>query len=212
MKKALFILGAGGHGRVAADCAVEMGDWERIVFLDDNRCTSAVDEQWAVLGSLDTVFELAKEDDEVFVGIGDGKVRNHWIQRVAESGLSMATLIHPRANVSRFSSIGDGSIVAAGACVNIGAVIGPGCIVNTGATVDHDCTLGACVHVCPGANIAGNVGIEEHSWIGIGSCIKQDIHVGKNVIVGAGSVVISDIQDGKKVAGSPASSIGENAC
>jgi len=179
MSKTLIILGAGGHGRVAADCAMELGLWQRVAFLDDFRTDSAGERQWPILGSLDTVFDLIKKNDEAFVAIGDGEVRSHWIQRLVEAGIRIATLIHPRANVSRFSSIGDGSIIAAGACVNIGADIGQGCIVNTGATVDHDCILGPCVHICPGANLAGNVRVDNHSWIGIGSCIKQNIHIGK---------------------------------
>lgn len=35
MGRVLAILGAGGHGRVVADCA-EAAGWDRFVFFDDN--------------------------------------------------------------------------------------------------------------------------------------------------------------------------------
>lgn len=212
MTGTLIIVGAGGHGRVAADCAHEMGLWKRIVFLDDHRDVSCHQERWPVIGATNSVFELLEEGDVGFVAIGNGEVRNGWISRLNDAGVKMATLIHPKAYVSQFSNIGAGTIVAAGACVNIGSEIAEGCIVNTGATVDHDCRLGRCVHVCPGANLAGNVIIENLSWIGIGSCIKQGIHIGESVTVGAGSVVISDIEDRQTVVGSPAAPIGERIC
>ncbi|MFV8765440.1 hypothetical protein ACNNMY_08355 [Aerococcus urinaeequi] len=33
MTKTLYILGAGGHGKVIADAAIEMGKWKTIYFL-----------------------------------------------------------------------------------------------------------------------------------------------------------------------------------
>ena len=33
--KQLIIIGAGGHGRVVADCAQQQGKYSKIVFLDD---------------------------------------------------------------------------------------------------------------------------------------------------------------------------------
>jgi hypothetical protein len=36
MKRNLLIIGAGGHGKVVADIAKRMNQWEEIAFLDDN--------------------------------------------------------------------------------------------------------------------------------------------------------------------------------
>jgi hypothetical protein len=33
--KSLVIIGAGGHGRVVADCAESIGTYDNIIFLDD---------------------------------------------------------------------------------------------------------------------------------------------------------------------------------
>ena len=45
-----------------------------------------------------------------------------------------------------------------------------------------------------GCNIAGNMIIEEYTWIGIGTCISNNLSDRQNVTVGAGSIVISNIE------------------
>lgn len=36
MKNRLIIIGASGHGKVVADIALKMNNWQSIVFLDDD--------------------------------------------------------------------------------------------------------------------------------------------------------------------------------
>ena len=90
------------------------------------------------------------------------------------------------------------------AVVQPGSRLGEGCIVNTAATVDHDCTLGAFVHISPGAHLAGGTQVGEDSWIGIGACTRQQVRIGSGVTVGAGAAVVGDVADGLTVAGVPA--------
>ncbi|MER2000634.1 MAG: acetyltransferase, partial [Lysinibacillus sp.] len=37
MKNKLLIIGASGHGKVVADIALNVGEWEEISFLDDDQ-------------------------------------------------------------------------------------------------------------------------------------------------------------------------------
>jgi acetyltransferase-like isoleucine patch superfamily enzyme len=97
--------------------------------------------------------------------------------------------------------------VFASAVVNAYATVGEGAILNTGCSVDHDCTLGLCVHISPGARLAGSVNVGDGSWIGIGACVRQMLRIGSNVMVGAGAVVVCDISDNRTVAGVPARTI-----
>ncbi|MBL1274653.1 MAG: hypothetical protein COB30_001045 [Ectothiorhodospiraceae bacterium] len=75
---------------------------------------------------------------------------------------------------------------------------------NTAATLDHDNCLGVGVHISPGVHLAGNVGIGDRSWVGIGASVIQGCDIGHDVIVGAGAVVTKDIIDGLTVVGVPA--------
>ncbi|MFD1747276.1 acetyltransferase [Rhizobium helianthi] len=205
MSQILAIVGAGGHGRVIADAALECG-WGEVVFFDDRFPQLLSTLQWPVLGSLEDLMATLHRYSGIAVGIGNGKTRLSILDRLLERGAPVATVIHPRAWVSSRASLAEGCLIAAGAVVNVGARIGRGGIVNTGATVDHDCDLGPGVHVAPGANVAGSVEIGANAWIGVGASVKQGVRIGSGTVVGAGAAVVSDLPDDIVAVGVPARS------
>jgi sugar O-acyltransferase (sialic acid O-acetyltransferase NeuD family) len=199
----LAILGASGHGKVAADCA-DLCGWTSVSFFDDAWPQLQQNGHWGVLGSSQDLFNRMSEFDGVVVAIGNNRIRRdklHWLE---SKGAPIVSLIHPSAVISRYASIGNGSVIFASAVVNVDAVLGIGSIINTGASVDHDCTLGDCVHVSPGARLAGGVRVGDRTWIGIGASVRQYLSIGSDVIVGAGAAVVGDITDGCTVVGVPA--------
>lgn len=199
----LLIAGAGGHGRVVADAALRSGLFSFVAFLDDG-LTGSTAEKWPIVGRVDALRGLSNSYDAFAAGVGRAELRMSLLERALECGLRCVPIIDARAHVSEHSVIGDGTVVCAGACVNVGARLGTGCIVNTAATVDHDCILGDGVHIAPGAHLAGGVRVGARSWFGIGAVARQGITIGTDVLVGAGAVVIRDIDDGKTVMGNPA--------
>jgi sugar O-acyltransferase (sialic acid O-acetyltransferase NeuD family) len=200
----LLILGAGGHGKVSADCAAEQGRWSAIEFYDDRWPALDACAHWPVVGKGEDLLRQSAESGEVFVAIGDAKTRLAWIARLRDAGLDLATIIHPRAIVSAGARLGPGGLVVAGAVVNIGAALGEGVIVNTGATVDHDCAIGAGAHICPGAHLAGDVEVGRGAWVGIGAVVRQGVKIEAGATIGAGAVVIHDIPEGATAIGAPA--------
>lgn len=196
----LGILGAGGHGRVVADAA-EAAGWRDLVFFDNG---APGDLYWAFGGNEAALLGRLHELAGVVVGIGANAARLDWHRRLAAEGAPLVSIIHPRATISSYTSIGAGTVVFAGAVVNIGAKIGEAVIVNTGATIDHDCFLADGVHVSPGANLAGGASVGELSWIGIGASVREMIAVGPRVKVGAGATVVCSISEGLTVVGVPA--------
>lgn len=204
----LLIAGAGGHGRVVADTALATGNFSSVAFLDDRVTGRTTIEGWPIVGTLDQLEELSSAFQAFVAGIGDPALRLSLLGRARNAGLQCPTIIHPTATVSAYSSIGAGTVVVAGACINVGVRTGEACIINTGATVDHDCVLADAVHVCPGAHIAGHVEIGTRTWFGIGAVATQGIRIGANAMIGAGSVVIRDLPDGVTAAGNPARDIG----
>ena len=205
MKK-LAILGASGHGKVVADCAEACG-WESVVFFDDAWPARRENGHWPVLGDTAALLTTLAAYDGVLVAIGNCRVRQEKLALLSEAGASIPTLVHPTAVISRYATLGAGTVVFANAVVNVDASVGPGCILNTGCTVDHDCVLGACVHVSPGANLAGGVTVGDRSWVGIGSATRQYLSIGSDVMVGVGAAVVSNIPDGLTVVGAPAADI-----
>lgn len=202
MKK-LAVLGASGHGKVVADTAESCG-WTEIVFFDDAWPSRVANGSWPVVGTSENLFEQIQDFDGVTVAIGNNAVRQAKLFALQQYGATLATLVHPAACVSRYATVGVGTVIFAGAVLNAGASIGMGGILNTGCSVDHDCDLAESVHVSPGARLAGGVHIGDRTWIGIGACVKQMVTIGSDVVVGAGAAVVNDLVGGVTVVGVPA--------
>jgi sugar O-acyltransferase (sialic acid O-acetyltransferase NeuD family) len=199
----IALLGASGHGKVVADVAERLG--MQVHFYDDAWPTvSYLGGRWAVHGDCERLRTNSSNYEGIVVSIGSCRVRLDLQAHLRSSGAKFMTLIHPHACVSRYSRLGLGSVVMAGAVVNADTEIGAACIVNTGATVDHDCVVGDGVHIAPGAHLSGNVSVSAGSWIGVGACIKQGIKIGAEAVIGAGAVVVKDVPNGVTVFGNPA--------
>jgi acetyltransferase-like isoleucine patch superfamily enzyme len=203
MKK-LAIYGAGGHGRVVADAASMLG-WQEIVFYDESWPGHQVNSIWPVVGNYENLLANLTKYDGVIVAIGNCLVRLEKTRELNGLHAPIISLVHPKAFVSLNSTLGQGSVVFAGAVINIEAKVGEASIINTGATVDHDCIIGPGVHIRPGANISGGVEVGETSWIGVGSCVRHGIKIGVNVMVGAGAVIVKDVPNGVTMVGVAAS-------
>ena len=194
----LVIIGAGGHGKVVADIAEKNG-YTDIVFLDDNGSLNEC-AGFPVVGST-TLLPTFQDDCDFIVAIGNAEAR----QRIQDSIAGyVATLVHPHASISRRVTIGEGSVVMAGAVINSDVVLGKGCIVNTSASVDHDCHIEDYTHVSVGAHIAGNVTVGTRSWVGIGATINNNIFVCNDCMIGAGAAVVHDITETGTYIGVPA--------
>ena len=192
----VIVYGAGGHAKVVLETLEKENKYEILYVIDDN---ISIDK---ILGY--KVKHDYKQEKIYFkntiIAIGDNKIR----KKIAENLTSNFVMtIHPLAIVSKYSKIGSGSQIFAGAVVNPDAEIGEHCIINTGAIIEHDCKLGNYVHISPNATLGGNVIIGDLSHVGIGATIIQNIKIGKNVTVGAGTVIINDIPDNAVVVGVP---------
>lgn len=204
MSKRLGVIGAGGHGKVVADVAERAG-WTDVVFFDTRAMAGHQEHaHWSLVAVPEDA--AAHDCDGYFVAIGNSRARQQWSEWLLNKGLPLVSLTDPSAVVSEYVTIDPGVLIVAGAVVNVDSHLSYGVIVNTRASVDHDCQVGAYSHICPAAALAGTVTVGSHSWIGIGSQVKQGICIGNDVIVGAGATVVADISDNLTVVGTPARS------
>lgn len=204
----LIVIGAGGHGKVVADCAQAIAKDTEIVFLDERYPQITQLGPWPIVGSTQNLAKYIVDDCAFFVAIGGNLVRQNVTESILQQhSLPLATLVHPSATISPHAAIGDGTLVCANAVINPMAKVGRGCIINTAATVDHDNQIGDYCHISVGSHLAGTVCIGSGSFIGIGSVISNNLTVGENCTVGAGATVITDILDNQTVVGTPAKPI-----
>jgi sugar O-acyltransferase (sialic acid O-acetyltransferase NeuD family) len=199
----MIIYGASGHGKVIAEILEQNGITD-LIFVDDD----PVGELF--LGY--PLYHTSKLDClkliEVIIAVGSNRIRRLISEKLA---YSFATAIHPSAQISKRSEIGEGTVVMAGVTVNSDAKIGKHIILNTNCSIDHDCILADYVHVSPNAALAGNVTVGESAHIGIGASVIQGIKIGEYATIGAGAAIIEDVPDYAVVVGVPGRIIKYNA-
>ena len=105
--KRLFIIGAGGHGKVVADIAENMQCYDEIFFLDDARAPGEICGSFEVWGSIPDGMQHIPESD-FFVAIGNASVRKKITEDLERAGANIPILIHPKAVIARDCLIGNG--------------------------------------------------------------------------------------------------------
>lgn len=191
-----MIVGAGAQGAIVADILQSAA----LGFVDDTRSGSVLG--LPILGTLASLPSIAH--DAVIVAIGNNANRRSVTEQLVAAGERMATAIHPLASVAASATIGEGSMLSAGALVLPRARIGRGVLLNTKASIDHDSVIGDFAHVSCGATVGGNVRIGEETLIAIGASVVSEMRVGARAVIAAGAVVVRDIPDDATAMGVPA--------
>ena len=162
----LLILGAGGYGKTVADVAAQLG-YDEIRFLDDDRTGPDV------LGKCEDYIRFTDAETDIYPAFGYHAYRMKWLGIFLEEGLSVPTLIHPKAYVSPAATLSVGTVVLPMAVVNTGVTVEEGCIINIGALIDHDCVIEAGCHLAPGAIVKAENRIKAGSKIESGIVIQN---------------------------------------
>jgi sugar O-acyltransferase (sialic acid O-acetyltransferase NeuD family) len=196
----LYLYGASGHAKVVIEI-LEQRSKKIDGLLDNNPAITDL------LG-----YPVSKKAPssayKLIITIGNNAIR----KKIAESeAAEFETAVHPSANISARSAIGEGTVIMAAVNVNSCTLIGQHVILNTACTIDHDCVIGNFAHISPGAALAGNVQVGEGAHIGIGASVIQGITIGKWATVGAGAVIIHDVPDYAVVVGNPGKIIKYNS-
>lgn len=170
----LLIVGAGGHGRCCLDIARDMNVFDEIAFLDDNN-VNEVSNDCNVIGSIDEMSSYYPEYTNIFIAVGNNKFRSKLMLQAQEIGYALPVLKHSTSVVSKYASIGNGSVVFPNTVIEANAKIGKGNIVSSGAIIDHDAIIGDYCHVNAGAIIPSMVCVPEHTKVDYGQVyLKRD--------------------------------------
>lgn len=154
---------------------------------------------------------LSREKDLFFTCMGNNKIRARISNSLFDLGYQTLVARHPRAFLSSYASVGQGTLLAPGCKLNALAKVGKGVILNTGCIVEHECIIDDYAHIAPGAVLAGNVTVGESSFIGANAVIKEGVYIGKNVTIGAGAVVLKDVPNHETWVGNPARKLEKHA-
>lgn len=195
----LLIYGAGGHAISVADTALSMG-YALKGFVED---TPRADELlgYPIYNSLD----IPVECESMAIAVGDNYGRAELYRRIKRefSHFSFPVLIHRSSYVSKFSSIGEGSVIMGNAFIGPSCDIGHFCIVNSAASLDHGSSMGSFSSLAPGAVTGGGVVIGRSSAICLGATLSHGVNIGDSVVIGGNSFVNRDIESNQVAFGSP---------
>lgn len=201
----LVVVGAGGHGREVLDVvkAAASPDLALLGIVDDRPGPHPLLERRSV-PYLGPVTYLADVDAAYLLGVGHPPTRARLDDQLTSWDRPPASVAHPTASVGSAVSLGEGSVLFAGARVSTNVTTGRHVHLNLNSSVSHDVSLGDHTVLAPGAAVAGACQIGARTWIGLGAVVREGISIGDDVIVGAGAVVVSDVPSGVTVAGVPA--------
>ena len=174
MNKNLLIICAGTYSVVASEIAADMGCFEKIDFIDDERKTTP--NSIEVVGTTKDIEELAVEYRNIVVAIGNSNVKLALLNRIKqETAYRIVSLISPKAQ------IGEGCVVEPMAVVHTGCMIATGCIISAGAVINH---VSMC---CDGVHVDCNATVEGYCLVPAGTKIccgevykrKETVNIGE---------------------------------
>ena len=172
--KPLILVGGGGHCKSVIDVAESAG-YTILGILDRPEEMGKPVLGYKVIGTDDDMAHYA-DQAEYIVTVGqikspDLRIKLH--KMLADAGCRLATVVAPTAHVSKYASIGEGTVVMHQAVVNADAKIGKGCIINTFANIEHDVLIGDYCHISTGAMINGGAELADGTFVGSQSVINQ---------------------------------------
>jgi sugar O-acyltransferase (sialic acid O-acetyltransferase NeuD family) len=202
----IFLVGAGGHGKVVLDALLQSGVVSERIRVTDNN-SALLDKDFLGFRISVPAVQAGARAAFFHVAIGNGAIRQRVYEELQALGSQPLTVMHPTAVISRFSAIGPASFVAARTVIGPAADIGRGVIINHGAVIDHDCVIGQFAHIAPNATLGGAVKVGARVLIGAGANVLPGVSIGDDAVIGAGAAVIRDVPGGVTVVGMPGQKI-----
>lgn len=209
----LVIIGAGGFGRETADVVKAINNveseppWNLVGVVDDSLSmeNSARLEALRVphLGSVADLINMDQRPRYV-IGIGSPQVRRMLAGQLDAAGFHAATLVHPNASIGSHCTLGEGTVVLAGARLTTNICVGRHVHLNPNATVGHDTVLEDFVSMNPASSVSGDCVVQCGSLIGVAAVVLNGITVGAGALVGASACVVRDVSPAAVVKGVPA--------
>ncbi|WP_445781332.1 acetyltransferase [Shewanella sp.] len=194
----LVLIGAGGHANSCIDVIEQHGGYQIAGLIGMPEEINSRRYNYKVIGSDSDLPELVKKIPYALIALGQIKTSENRIKlfnHIKEIGFKLPVIIAPSAYVSRYATIGDGSIVMHCAVVNAGVNVGDNCIINSRALLEHDSKISDFCHISTGAIVNGNAKIGKGGFIGSGCIIKEGVSIGEDCVVGAGSVIRKNLPD-----------------
>jgi sugar O-acyltransferase (sialic acid O-acetyltransferase NeuD family) len=204
----IVVIGSSGHAKVAIDVIEREGKYHIAGLIDSLKPAGETVFGYKILGAEDKLAALVSSEEVQggLIAIGDNWKRHLVAEKIKSliPQFGFVTTIHPSAQVGRGVTIGDGSVLMAGAIANSDSHIGGFCILNTKASLDHDSVMEDFSSLAPNATTGGKVVIGMFSAVSLGASIIHGVKIGEHSVLGAGALAVDDIPHHSVAYGTPA--------
>ena len=198
-KNRIAVIGSSGHAQMAIDAIERQGKFEIAGLLDSLRSVGEEICGYRVLGNVEDLPEIAARQNIAgcFIAVGDNWIRYMIAEKIRAviPGFRFVSAIHPSVQVARDVTIGEGSILMAGAVVDSASQVGDFCILNSRSSLSHESSMDKFSSLGPAATTGGNVHIGAFTAVCLGASVIHGMSVGKQTVIGAGALVVKDIPE-----------------
>jgi sugar O-acyltransferase (sialic acid O-acetyltransferase NeuD family) len=201
----LLIVGAGGFGREVLGYIEDDNPLFNFKGFLDSRLNAleATPRKVGIVG--DPLLYVPVDGDVFMAALGDPKQRFKYTATLRDlHQVDFATVVHPRANVSRHANIKHGCIIAPNVGISVDTHIGEFSCVQEYTVIGHDAQIGAWCQINSHCTISGGARIGNFVTIHPNSVITSRAVIEDGATVGAGSVVVGRVPAGITVLGNPA--------
>tara|TARA_Y100001980_G_C14556714_1_gene349565 strand:+ start:7773 stop:8375 length:603 start_codon:yes stop_codon:yes gene_type:complete len=195
----ILVIGGGGHAKSCID-VIESSKKYKIAGLVCESISEKI--QYPVLGNDSHLQDLRKKYDYAIIGIGQIQSPEQRISAfnlVNDLEFKLPSIISPYSYLSKYATIGKGTVLFHFAVVNANACVKDNCIINTKSLVEHDSMVSSHCHISTGAILNGGVNIGEGSFIGSGAIVRESVDVGSNCTIGGGVFVKKNVKSNQVV-------------
>ena len=205
--KEIYVLGIGHNSIVYIDMLEQIGYTIKGLYHYNSERTGECYYGYQILGSFDDLYSIGDLSGMNFaLSMGDNRIRKAVFENIMSIGGSVPTLIHPKADVSKYAQLGEGVVIHSNAVVHPDVKIGNNSIISCNCSLIHQSILGKHCYIAGHALIGAYTTIGNNVFIGLGAILISDKvkSVGDNAIIGAGAVVSASVGSNVVVAGVPA--------
>lgn len=189
-KERIILIGGGGHCKSVIDVIELTNKFEILGIVDREENLGKDVLGYKVIGTDKEIPNFVKEKVKFLITIGhlgDATKRIEIFKNLKKLGLPLATVVSPLAYVSRYASVGEGTVVMHHALINAGAKIGVNCIINSKALIEHDAIIEDHCHISTSATVNGGVLVRSGTFLGSNATVKQYTEI--EGFIKAGSII-----------------------
>lgn len=190
--KNLILIGAGGHCKSCIDVIEEQGEYKILGLIDLKEKIGTEVLGYKVLDCDENIQKYINNETYFLITLGQihsYKRRADLFKDLKSSGAKFATVVSPRAYLSKHATVGEGTIIMHSAIVNSSAVVGENCIINTKSLIEHDCFVGKNCHISTCSVLNGGAKVYDNSFVGSNATVVQGVTVKEGAFIKAGSLV-----------------------